>query len=296
MFCWRCAHPVTEGSQYCANCGAPTQGAPAAAAPGQAQGQAVAGGPATTGAQAAAYGSAWPGSQDFTETVHRQELLYKKRCSLCAERIPAKVILQGAECPKCGQSVAVQSGTDVEAIVSKMAASWRRLRVKVIVLIIVGNVLGGWLPILPAFLLILAFVIVHAVVVRPQLRWLSLKRRVTTRFTLKLIMVAFALVKAGVHLLVMPIPGFHWIAAIILGLIGTVVYASIAQKIVANRLHREMMSDKLDTGEWLVPAGVLGAMVTTSVILIGTLIWAVNWIQEAEIPGADDIVGWILHS
>ena len=52
--------------------------------------------------------------------VHQRALLRQRRCAVCAELVPAALVLSGGTCPRCGDGVHGSEGLDAEAVVADL--------------------------------------------------------------------------------------------------------------------------------------------------------------------------------
>lgn len=228
------------------------------------------------------------------EWSHRQALLLKHRCSHCAEPLSPQVILQGGQCSHCSNEIFWRGDFDAELLIETVSAKWRRWRWPAVGLMVVGNLIGGWVPLLPSLMLLVALVVIHFALVSRPLRWLSMKRRVATRFTLKLLLATLALVKLAVNILVMPLIGAHVVILAFVSVSAVLVYSIGAQRLIGNRLRRETVTAKLDAWEWMVPAGLAGGLVIVCGIGFGLLALLLYMLAELDVPAVSDVARFIL--
>lgn len=239
--------------------------------------------------------SAWsPSVREAAVQAHQLELLVRRRCCHCAEVIPSSVILNASSCPKCARPVAAISGGAGKEVIETLSKSWRKKRWIIYPLIALAALVGGSFPFVAAILRFAGLMGIHVFFVRGPIRWLSIKRRMTTRFTLRLAFTSIAVVGLLIDVLMIPWPVLNATVATVVTLIGSVAYAEGARLFVRGRIEREAKGTALDVWEWLIPVGLVGALVAAIVGTIGTTVLALYVIREANIPLASDIARWIL--
>ena len=102
-----------------------------------------------------------------TLAAHQRRLLARRRCGRCAEVVPARAVLQEADCPHCASALrAVGEG---DGVLEEIGRAWRRWRVGVYGAVFLGHLLAGFVPLLPSLLLFLGLLGAHVVLLRRPL-------------------------------------------------------------------------------------------------------------------------------
>ena len=219
---------------------------------------------------------------------HQQELLTGRRCCHCAEIVPSLVILKSTACPKCGQTVAAEAGSGGLDVVNRLASQWKIWRWVIYPITAIAALLTGWLPFVAAILRFVGLLVVHIALVRRPILWLTAKRRMTTRFTLRLCLSAIAVAGLLVDVLMIPWPGANAAVAVATTFLGTALYAEGALWLVRNRLRREVVTARLEVWEWIVPAAlvvVLLAVTVGAAVAIGLALYAIKSLQIPFLSG-----------
>lgn len=225
---------------------------------------------------------------------HRAALLASRRCGACAERVPSQVLLRGQDCPTCGSALSV--GADDE-VLGALRSSWKERRLRVLGMAFLVSFAGGWIPLLQGAIMLALLVYVHVRVVREPLRWLPPGRRVAARVLIKLIAVAIAVADLALNAVVVPFLGIGAAVLSVSGLVGTALYAEISLRLVERRLQWERDGRPLSTGEWLLPAVLLGLIIGAVGAGVGAL-WALfetlDWLQGGFVRQvAEWLAGWL---
>jgi hypothetical protein len=215
--------------------------------------------------------------------VHQRALLRQRRCAVCAELVPAALVLSGGTCPRCGDGVHGSEGLDAEAVVADLVGRWRRLRWWVHGAVLVAVACGSWIPAIGPLIGFAvqgtAMVVGHLLIVRRALTWLRPLRRVSVRLLLLSTMALLATGNLAVSLALVPFPGASAVVSTVAGVAINAVYLEGALALVSNRLRREAVAPRLQAWEWAVPAGVWVALVAVfgaTLSVVGGLVWAVD--------------------
>lgn len=215
---------------------------------------------------------------------HQQELLTHRRCCHCAEIVSSLVILKSQPCPKCGRAVAAEAGGGGLDVVDHLARRWKVWRWVIYPLTAAAALATGWVPFVAAILRFVGLLIVHIALVRRPILWLSASRRMTTRFTLRLSLAAIAVLGLLIDVLMIPWPGANAAVALVTTFLATMVYAEGALWLVSNRLRREVVTARLDTWEWIVPASLVAVLVVSIVAAAAAVGLAMYVIKSLQIP------------
>src|SRR3712207_668859 len=116
---------------------------------------------------------------------HELALLLSGRCRRCAERLPGGTALRGRPCPRCGEAT-LPSATD-RAVLHELHGSQSAVRLWLAVAAVaVGALVASWFPLINSVLIIGAMVWLRFTIVKPGLSLLTPRRRIVTRWTLRL--------------------------------------------------------------------------------------------------------------
>jgi hypothetical protein len=116
---------------------------------------------------------------------HELALLLSGRCRTCAERLPGGTALRGRPCPRCGQAT-LPSAMD-RAVLHELHGSQSAVRLWLAVAAVTaGALVASWFPLINSLLIIGALVWLRFTVVKPGLSLLTPRRRIVTRWTLRL--------------------------------------------------------------------------------------------------------------
>ena len=202
---------------------------------------------------------------------HQNDLLASGRCGRCAERVSRSSIVRVGECPHCSSELTYSGGDVLENLET------RRLRWRLFgyVLVGAGSFVAGAIPLLQVVVQIVALFVLHVVVLRRSLKWLSPGRRVLTRISIKMLGAALAATALLINVAIAPLVG---VSAFILGAVGpllTAAYVEGGLAILRRRLEWESQDEPLHFSEWGLPAGfmiaLLGVIGGTIAAALGTL-------------------------
>lgn len=169
-----------------------------------------------------AAGLRWSGMDaDDSLFLHRQRLLQRRRCPHCAERVPARAILRGEACSKCGQPLTLaNSGDHAQDVLDAVREGWNQARVPVYAAVLIAAFLAGWVPWLGTAVTAVAMVLANVLLIRRPLQWLAHGRRMATRFLLRLWLVALVLASLALNTLAAPLIAAFGAGAVIAGFVG----------------------------------------------------------------------------
>ncbi|WP_224362139.1 hypothetical protein [Hyalangium versicolor] len=116
---------------------------------------------------------------------HELSLLLSGRCRRCAERLPGGTALRGRPCPRCGEPT-LPSAMD-RAALHELHGTQSTVRLWLAVAAVTaGALVASWFPLVNSLLLAGALVWIRFTIVRPGLTLLTPRRRIVTRWTLRL--------------------------------------------------------------------------------------------------------------
>ena len=131
----------------------------------------------------------------------------------------------------------------------------------------------------------------HFAVVRRPLRWLSLPRRIATRFSIKLLLVVLALVGLLADVVVAGLPVLGGLIASIVTLATALVFAEGALRLIENRVQREAETQRLDWWEWTLPLLLGGALLLVAGAMVGVATALYYVMFEAPLPALGEVLG-----
>lgn len=225
---------------------------------------------------------------------HRRWLLSRRRCGLCAEAVPARLVLRGGECPHCHNEVYAGCDLDPEQVMGRVVDRWRRWRWIVYALVAAGTLISSWIPFLDAAATFAAMVIVHIALVRRPVTWLNIGRKVTARMSLKLYLALLTFINLLIHALVVPLYGPHAAILTVTSVLLIVAYAEGSLRFVHSRLRREAAGSTMDVWEWLLPTALLGGLLAVSLAMVASVTMVAHALLWADIPGISDIASFLL--
>jgi hypothetical protein len=220
---------------------------------------------------------------------HRQELLVAGRCSHCAESVPRIRILRSEPCPHCERELCQPAGGAL-LVVQGLGARWRRRRWWYYGVLTAGTLLTGLVPLLAAPVRFLGLVALHVAVVRRPLRWLSVRRRIATRFSTKLLLVVLALVGLLADVAVAGLPVLSGLIASVVTLATALAFAEGARRLIENRAQREAETSRLDWWEWTLPLLLGGVLLLGAGVMLGATAALYYLLFEAPVPTLSDVL------
>ena len=212
--------------------------------------------------------------------AHHNELLARGRCGRCAEKVSPTALLREASCSHC-QSMLTSAGRDILHQIKSRQMQWRLFGYA---LIAMGSFVAGAIPLLQIVVQVMALFILHIIVLRGGLNWLSTKRRILARISIKIFGAAIATTSLLINVAVIPMVGASAFILAVVGPLLTAAYIEGGLFILRKRLRWESEERPLQVREWGLPAALLFILftaVTATVVLFATL---VHLITSAEIP------------
>lgn len=223
--------------------------------------------------------------------AHQNDLLANGRCGRCAERVSRSSIVKVGDCPHCGANLTYNGG-DVLDNLETRRLHWRIFGYA---LVGVGSFFAGAIPLLQVVVQLVALFVLHVVVLRRSLRWLSPGRRVLTRISIKMLGAALAATALLINVAIVPLVG---VSAFILGAVGpllTAAYVEGGLVILRRRLRWESDHESLRFSEWALPAGfmavLLGVIGATIAVTLGTL----HLLSTMDVPTVSEIAQTLLE-
>lgn len=223
--------------------------------------------------------------------THQMELLELGRCRRCAERVSRALVLRGGECPHCESCLAKPAGDVLQRLETRQV-QWRLIGYG---LVGVASFLAGLIPFLQAVVQIAALFILHVVVLRRGLIWLSAGRRVLVRLNMKL----FGAVVAATALLInVAIAPFLGISAFVLAAVGpalTALYVEGGLVILRRALRRESKGERIQVVEWALPVGFIVTLLAIVGVAVAMFAAILHLLAAADIPTITELSETLLE-
>ena len=212
--------------------------------------------------------------------THHNELLALRRCGRCAEKVSPVEVLRGNPCVHCGSKLVRKNG-DVLDDLKQRRLKWRVVGYGLVAL---ASFLAGTIPLLQIVVQLAALFILHIIVLRGALDWLSAKRRIAARVTVRLFGAAIAVSSLLLNVAVAPLIG---VSALVLGAGGpllTALYIEGSLFLLRRRLRWEADDEPLKLLEWLLPLMIgliiIAAAMATAALVAGLL----HFLAGIDIP------------
>jgi hypothetical protein len=224
-------------------------------------------------------------------SLHRRELTTLGRCPCCAEHVGALQVLRGRPCSHCGTDLSRTGLCSPDEIVARLRERWGKWRYVAFPLIAVATAVAGFVPLLGGLVRLVGMVIIHLVLVRRPLRWLSMRRRLTTKTTLRLYLAALALLGLLADALAAPLFGVNALVSGGISVLIAVIYAEGSLAFICGRMNAEARGAALAWWEWAVPGVLLFVMISCTVALVAVIAGMVKLMTM--LPGiVTSLTGW----
>ena len=226
--------------------------------------------------------------EDDALAIHRRELATLGRCPFCAELIGPWPVLRGRPCPRCRRRLGNAAGSP-EELIRRLRGQWGKWRRVAFPLLVVATGLAGVVPLLGGAVRMVGMVVLHVAFVRRPLRWLSARRRLAARVTLRLALAFLVLLGLLVDALAAPFFGANVLVSGVVSLVVGVAYAEGALAYLCGRMWAEARGEPLVFWEWALPAGllvvVLGVTAGLVAVLAGVITLVTSMPQLMELWG-----------
>lgn len=204
---------------------------------------------------------------------HRRRLLYQGRCPGCAERLDSGVALREQPCPRCGTETKLPVA---EPLSDALRARFHRRLWGILGFVAISQLLFGWFPLLGSAAVVGAAALHRMLLLDPASAHLGSRRRLVTRWTVRLgvgATVAFSLV---LHELLVLVPGVAgWVKALLAA--ATVEGLGLATlKYVTWQIERERAGVPVAKTEWVVVFGSLGLLGAATASFALAVWWVVD--------------------
>ncbi len=202
---------------------------------------------------------------------HQRELSTLGRCPYCAEYVGALQVLRGRPCGHCGTDLSRTGLCSPDQIIARLRERWGRWRYVAFPLIALSTALAGLVPLLGGVVRLVAMVLIHLTFVRRPLRWLSMRRRLTTKTTLRLYLAALALLGLLVDALAAPLFGVNALVSGGVSVILAVIYAEGSLAFICGRMKAEARGEGLSWWEWAIPGALLFVMISATAAVVAAV-------------------------
>lgn len=216
----------------------------------------------------------------WDRVAHQRALLLQRRCGHCAERLRAKVLLRGLDCPRCGRPARWPGALDAESLADAVDTRWRRRRWLVYGLVTLSTGATGFLPVVPTVITVIVMIVVRHSFLREPMRWFSPGRKLVTGLNLKLwlVLVSSLTLAANAMLSLLPFVNIVLNALVCLG--TTALFVEVALVYLRGRLRREASEGPgLELWEWGVPALLAGLVLVAMLTALGALVMTVEFLD-----------------
>ncbi len=228
---------------------------------------------------------------DEASRRHQWQLLQRRRCRLCAEAVERDAILSGEACPHCGEVLC----RDPNGLRKGLERRRRRWRLKGYGLMALASGGAGLVPLAQSVVQVAAMVILHLIVLRQSVKWLSLKRRLLTRVKLRLLAATLAVVSVVINITVAPFLGLSAAVLAVVGPVLTAIYVESGVAMVERGLRRDTEGEATTIGEWIVPVMAVMALVVSVGLLVAALGSALHWLSTLEWPALETTLEWLVE-
>jgi hypothetical protein len=212
---------------------------------------------------------------------HELALLLSGRCRRCAERLPGGTALRGRPCPRCGEQT-LPGATD-RAVLHQLHASQSAARLWLaVVAVSAGALVASWFPLINSLLIIGALLWIRFTIVKPGLALLTPRRRIVTRWTLRLAAGCFVALSIIVLEALTLIPAAGPLAKTLVSAAEVGGAGLIARRYLSWQLSREGQGEPVALWEialLAVAALVLLAMVAATVAVVLWILGKLGWVQ-----------------
>ncbi len=218
---------------------------------------------------------------------HELALLLSGRCRRCAERLPGGTALRGRPCPRCGEPT-LPTPTD-RAVLHQLQDTQSSVRLWLAVAAVTaGALVASWFPLINSLLIAGALVWIRFTIVKPGLALLTPRRRIVTRWTLRLAAGCFLALSVILLELLTLIPAAGALVKTAISALEVALAGSAARRYLSwqvSRAGRGVPVAFWEVALLAVWAAVLLAMVAG---MIAVVLWILGKVGllEAQVLGA----------
>lgn len=221
---------------------------------------------------------------DLAQVTHRNVLLQRHRCGVCAEATTAVQILREEPCAFCGHPLKWSRSDDAASLSEKLHATWNGRRWVVVGAVLVLSVLGGQIPMLQSLLMVATLIFLHVWLIRRPLKWFPPGRRLCAALNVKILLVVISMFILFVNVLIWPFACANGIVLAGLGVLGVLLHVQGAFFILERRLRWEVEGRPFGIHDWLVPVFLLGMLLLVTVTGTLSMYLAWEWMMGMTVP------------
>ena len=213
--------------------------------------------------------------------AHGQALVLLGRCPRCAEILTYRALFRSEPCKRCDTAL-IEFDIDASSISSRLGRKGILHLAGVSTAVAIGHFVVGWFPLLSSLLMLAAAVWIRFGILYPLTVVMSLKRRMLTRWTARLLVgafLAFSLIATEALTL---IPGLGVIAKALLGVLQVAGIAAIVTFYVRWQLQRAVTGREPAAWEWAALGSIALAMLAGVGAFVFTLLWVMSKLSELE--------------
>lgn len=224
--------------------------------------------------------------------AHHDALLLRGRCGHCAEPVARHRLLRQLDCDHCGASLHPRGAHDLPARLELGRWRWRAVGYG---LVGVASFFAGVVPLVQALVQVAAMFVLHIVLLRRPLYWLTPARRLAARMTIKLLAAVLGAVGLLVNVAVAPLPGVSSAVLAGLGFVLTAAYVEGGLTVVRRRMAWEAEGRPLSPVEWGLPVGLVAALVVSTVGVVGVAAGSLHLLATADLPMVSALAAQLLE-
>ncbi|MDY7227359.1 hypothetical protein [Hyalangium rubrum] len=218
---------------------------------------------------------------------HELALLLSGRCRRCAERLPGGTALRGRPCPRCGEET-LPSATD-RAVLHELHGAQSAVRLWLAVAAVaVGAMVASWFPLINSLLIIGALVWLRFTIVKPGLSLLTPRRRIVTRWTLRLAAGCFLALSFIVLELLTFIPGAGALVKTAVSALEVAGAGLMTRRYLTWQIRREGQGAPVALWELALLAAWALVLALTVALLVVVVLWLLSklGLLESRVLGA----------
>ena len=129
------------------------------------------------------------------------------------------------------------ASVDVEDVIEAIRKDWRRWRWPVYLLVFIAQAATSWIPVAPAILMFVSLIAVELLMIRRPLRWLSVRRRIVSRASLRLSAAVITIIDLLLNLVLLPLIGVNVLTIGVVGTLLVVGYVEVSLAVVGAVVH-----------------------------------------------------------
>lgn len=224
--------------------------------------------------------------------AHHDALLLRGRCGQCAEPVRRHRLLRQLDCGHCGAALVVRGAFDLPERLQHGRWRWRLIGYG---LVGAASFFVGTIPLLQSALQVGALLVLHVVLLRRPLLWLTPARRLAARTTIKLVAALIGATSVLVNVAVAPLPIVSNAVLAGLGFALTAVYVECSLTVIRRRLRWEADRRPLSFSEWGLPVALVTALMVSTLGVVGMAAGSLHLLASADIPTVSELAARLLE-